>query len=59
MDVTDTASIDSAIFSTGCKVFDEDSDGLLTSSEAEVVVRLLLPMSVQQTDSFVTELVAR
>ena len=37
----------------------QDKDGLLTTSEAEVVVRLFLPMSAQQTDCFVSQLVAK
>ena len=37
----------------------QDKDGLLTTAEAEVVVRLFLPMSAQQTDCFVSQLVAK
>merc|ERR1719369_2665442 len=59
MDVTDVASIDDFVFSTGFRVFDQDQDGLITPMEIEVVVRLFLPMSVQQTDTFVSELVAK
>ena len=68
MDVTDMTLIDDFVFSTGFKVFDQvipspsllqDEDGLITPMEVESVVRLFLPMSVQQTDCFVSKLVVR
>ena len=41
------------------QILGQDKDGLLSTSEAEIVVRLFLPMAAQQTDCFVSQLVAK
>ena len=41
------------------QILGQDKDGLLSTSEAEIVVRLFLPMAAQQTDCFVSQLVVK